>query len=296
MKPGHVFELLLLAMLWGASFMFMRIAAPEFGAIPLMTVRVFIATLSLLPVLLMTRGLDDIRQNLKPIFIVGIFNSALPFCLLAYAAISFTAGFTSILNATAPLWTALITIFWLKYKSTLPTLSGLIIGFFGVVLMVWDKLSLDQLGSASGLAAGLLATFCYGTCVLYSKKRLAGVNSLAVATGSLAFATILLAPLGIIFWPQQSISNQAWLSVIIMAVASTALANVLFFRLIANVGPSKAITVTYLIPLFGMVFGALLLDEVVTSEMLLGCGLILFGVSLATGLIKTNVFMRKMTE
>jgi drug/metabolite transporter (DMT)-like permease len=291
-KLGHFLELLLLAILWGASFMFMRVAVPEFGAIPLMAVRVTIATLCLLPILLITRGFGDIVKHAKPIFIVGIFNSALPFCLLAYAALSFSAGFTSIINATAPLWTALITILWLKHRPSFSMQTGLLVGFCGVVLMVWDKLSVDQIGSASGLTAGLVATLCYGGCILFSKKHLAQVNPLAVATGSLGFAAISLAPLCIIFWPEHTISTKAWTALIIMSVASTAFANVLFFRLIANVGPSKAITVTYLIPLFGMVFGALLLDEKITTAMILGCGLILFGVSLATGLIKTTLFKR----
>lgn len=293
MKPIYAVELLFLAMLWGASFMFMRVAAPEFGAIPLMAVRVIIAGLSLLPFLLLKQGFTELRQNFKPIFIVGLFNSALPFCLLAYASLSFSAGFTSIINATVPLWSALVAIFVLKQKQAKLAQWGLMVGFFGVVMMVWDKLSIDQLGSVGALIAGLLATLSYGCIVFYSKKTLSHINPLTVATGTMITATLMLTPLCIWLWPTQPISMKAWAAVIVMGVASTGFASVLFFRLITNVGPTKAITVTYLIPVFGMIFGMLLLDEKVTFEMLVGCGLILSGVSLATGLVKYNPFNRQ---
>jgi drug/metabolite transporter (DMT)-like permease len=295
LKPIYALELCCLAMLWGASFMFMRIAAPEFGAIPLMAVRVIIASLSLLPFLLLTRGFGEVSQNLKPIFVVGLFSSALPFCLLAYASLSFTAGFTSIINATVPLWSALVAVLVLKQKQPKLAQWGLIVGFCGVVMMVWDKLSIDQLGSVGALIAGLLATLSYGSSVFYSKKTLSHINPLAVATGTMIAASLMLAPFCIGLWPAQPISAKAWTAVIVMGIASTGFAAVLFFRLITNVGPEKAIMVTYLIPVFGMIFGALLLGETVTVEMLAGCGLILGGVSLATGLVKRNPFKRNQT-
>lgn len=286
MKLRDVFELVLLAILWGGSFMLIRVAVPEFGAIALMALRVTIGALCLLPVLLLKKGLPDIKRHFKPIFVVGLFNSAVPFCLLAFAALTFTAGFTSIINATVPLWTALITMVWLKERSSKPVQIGLLVGFCGVVVMVWNKLVIAQDGFVLALIAGLLATLSYGATAIYTKKTLQGVNSISIAFGSLFCAALVLLPLSIFFWPQQAISTQAWVSLFVMSAASTAFAVVLYFRLIASVGPSKAITVTYLIPLFGMLFGAVLLDEVITSEMLGGCGLILLGTGLATGLVK----------
>ncbi|NQZ10692.1 MAG: DMT family transporter [Algicola sp.] len=286
MKLRDVFELVLLAMLWGGSFILIRVAVPEFGVIALMALRVTIGSLCLFPVLLLKKGLPDIKRHFKPIFVVGLFNSAVPFCLLAFAAVTFTAGFTSIINATVPLWSAIITLVLLKQQSSKAAQVGLLVGFCGVIVMVWDKLVIAEDGFVPALIAGLLATLSYGAIAIYTKKALQGVNPISIACGSLFCASLVLLPLSVFFWPQQAISAQAWIALLIMSAASTAFAVVLFFRLIASVGPSKAITVTYLIPLFGMLFGAVLLDEVITSEMLAGCGLILLGVGLATGLVK----------
>lgn len=293
MKLIDVVELLLLSMLWGASFLFMRTAAPEFGPIALIEIRVLIGAVFLMPILLWKNGFRELIKNYKPIATVGILNTALPFCLLAYATLSFTAGFTSVLNATSPLWTALIAVVWLKDKLSIPTTLGMSVGFAGVVFMVWNKLFVVESGFILGLLAGIVAAFLYGVAAIYSKKNLVGVNSLATATGSLISASLFLLPLAYYYWPEQVISTHAWSAVIIMGIASTAIAYVLYFRLIARIGPSKAITVTYLVPVFGMLAGMLFLDEVISREMIIGCGLILFGTSLATGLIRPKPLVDK---
>jgi drug/metabolite transporter (DMT)-like permease len=286
MRLQDLFELLLLAMIWGVSFLFMRIATPEFGVIPLMALRLVIGTLILLPLLLWRAQMTDLKTHGKQIFVLGVLNSAIPFCLLAYATLTFTAGFTSIINATVPLWAALVAFLWLKDKLSTIAIFGLMTGFAGVVFMAWDKGSLAQGNYVISLLAGLGATLCYGACSVYSKARLSHVNSLALATGSLAAGTLFLLPPAIVYWPTHEISDKAWWSALAMGVVCTGFAYVLFFRLIANLGAAKAVTVTYLIPIFAMVFGTLLLDEQVTTQMLIGCALILFGTALATGLIK----------
>lgn len=293
MKISDIIELLLLSMLWGASFLFMRVATPEFGPIALIAVRVFIGALFLMPVLIWKKGMVDITNNIKSIFVVGMLNTALPFCLLAYATLTFTAGFASVLNATSPLWTALIAMVWFNDKSTNTAKMGLAIGFIGVVTMVWSKLVFAESSPISSLVAGLFAAFLYGVAALYSKRHLTNVNPLAIATGSLICASLVLLPLSYFYWPKQDVTSVAWLAVIIMAIASTAIAYVLYFRLVKHVGPSKAITVTYLVPVFGMLFGSIFLGEVITREMLVGCGLILLGTSLATGLVKTKIKLLK---
>jgi drug/metabolite transporter (DMT)-like permease len=285
MKMRDSIDIILLAALWGASFLFVRIAVPHFGPVPLIELRVAIGGLVLLPLLAMRGGLPDLRAALRPIFIVGIVNSALPFTLFAYATISLTAGFVSILNAAAPLFGAIVAWFWLKDRLSPLRIVGLLIGFAGVVVLVWDKASFKAGGSGLAILAALLATLLYGIIVNYTKKRLAGVNSLAIATGSQLCAAVALFPLAIWWWPAELPHLRIWLSVIALGVGCTGIAFILYFRLIANVGPAKAIAVTFLIPVFGVLWGALFLDEETTINMLAGCATILLGTALATGII-----------
>jgi drug/metabolite transporter (DMT)-like permease len=278
-------DLILLAALWGASFLFLRIAVPYFGAVPLIELRVAIGGLVLLPLLALRRGLPDLRAAIRPIFILGVGNSALPFTLFAYATISLNAGFVSILNASAPLFGAIVAYFWLKDRLTPLRVTGLLIGFAGVVVLVWGKVSFEAGGAGLAILASLLASLLYGTMVNYTKQRLAGVNSLAIAIGSQLSAAVALLPLAIWWWPAQVPGLSIWLSVIALGVGCTGIAFILYFRLIANAGPAKAIAVTFLIPVFGVLWGALFLDEETTVNMLAGCATILLGTALTTGII-----------
>jgi drug/metabolite transporter (DMT)-like permease len=278
-------DLILLAALWGASFLFLRIAVPHFGAVPLIELRVAIGGLVLLPLLALRRGLPDLSAAIRPIFIVGVVNSALPFTLFAYATISLNAGFVSILNASAPLFGAIVAWFWLKDRLSPLRIVGLLIGFTGVVVLVWGKASFEAGGSGPAILASLLASLLYGTMVNYTKQRLAGVNSLAIACGSQLCAAVALLPLAIWWWPAELPDLRIWLSVIALGVGCTGIAFILYFRLIANAGPAKAIAVTFLIPVFGMLWGALFLDEETTIKMLAGCATILLGTALTTGII-----------
>ncbi len=286
MRLQDLFELLLLAILWGVSFLFMRVATPEFGVIPLMAARLVIGTFILLPLLVWRKGLKDLIDNRKQILSLGVVNSAIPFCLLSYATLTFTAGFTSIINATVPLWAAFIALLWLKEKLSKTAAIGLVVGFTGVVAMAWDKGALGEGNYILSLAAGLLATLCYGVGSVYSKAKLSHVNSLALATGSLAGGMLLLVPPAVVYWPEHEISAQAWWSLLAMGVLCTGFAYVIFFRLIANLGAARAVSVTYLIPIFSMLFGSLFLHETITNQMLVGCAMVLTGIALATGMVK----------
>lgn len=286
MRLQDILELLFLALLWGISFLFMRVATPEFGVIPLMELRLLIGALVLLPLLLWRQGVKSLKQNGLQVYTLGVFNSALPFCLLAFATLTFTAGFTSIINATVPLWAALIAWLWLKDKLSKIAVLGLLIGFAGVMTMAWNKSAITEGNYVLALLAGLTATLFYGGSSVYSKARLSQVNSLFLATGCLTGGAIVLAVPAILLWPEHSISLKAWLCVITMGSICTGYAYVLFFRLIANIGAARAVTVTYLIPAISMGTGYLFLDEEITNKMLIGCAMILFGTALATGVIK----------
>ncbi len=286
MKPRDLLDLTLLAALWGGSFLFMRVAAPEFGPVALIAVRVGVAAVFLLMVLGLRGGLGLLRRHAAPMTVLGVVNSALPFCLLAYATLSVTAGFTSILNATTPMWGAIVAWLWLRERLTSWRVTGLLIGFAGIVMLSWGKASFTADGSGLAVLAGLAAALSYGIAASYTKRRLTGVDPLAVAAGSQVGAAVVLAPLAALAWPAHGVSATAWASVIVMGIASTGLAYILYFRLIANVGPARAITVTFLVPIFAIIWGALLLGEALTAQMLLGGLVVLAGTALSTGLIK----------
>ncbi|OMH27969.1 DMT family transporter [Motiliproteus sp. MSK22-1] len=292
MTAINVRDLILLAALWGASFLFMRMGAGEFGPIPLIELRVGIAALFLLPMLSWRRDLPILRENGLALLIVGATNSALPFCLIAYSMLYVTAGFASILNATAPMFGAIIAFIWYQQRMTLFQLAGLSIGFAGVVLLVWGRASFNLAGDSIlgdetiAIAAGLVAALFYGIAANYSKSRLSAVSPLVNATGSQVGAALLLLPFALLTWPQQSPPLMSWLAVIVLGVACTGIAYLLYFRLIASAGPQKAIAVTYLVPAFGMVWGAFFLEETITLEMILACAVILLGTALTTGMLK----------
>lgn len=290
MKSRDLAELLALAALWGASFLFMRLGAGEFGPVALAGLRVVGATLFLLPLLVARGQLAALRTHWRAIFVVGIANSALPFLAYSYAALSITAGLSSIFNAGTPLWGALIAWLWLKDRPTSWRALGLAIGFGGVLWLAWDKASFkpgaDGLSSGWAVVACLAATLLYGWSANFTKRHLAGAPPLAVATGSQLSAAVLLLPPMAWWWPAQMPSTTAWVAVALLAVACTGVAYVLYFRLIAHVGPAKAISVTFLIPVFAVVWGWMFLGEGLTLAMGLGCAVILLGTALATGLLK----------
>lgn len=288
MKASDAIDMALLAALWGASFLFMRIAAPAFGPVPLAAMRVIGASLCLLPLLLMRGQGAELRRHWRPLLVVGLMNSTLPFVCYSYAALSITAGLSSIFNASTPLFGAVIAWLWLRDRLTPLRIAGLAIGFAGVSWMVWDQASFKPGGSGWAVVACLAAPLLYGLSASYTKRFLTGVPSFAVATGSLLAAALLLAVPAIVWWPAVAPSVGAWGAAAVLAVACTAVAYVLFFRLIANVGPARTIAVTFLIPVFAVLWGRLFLGEALTSQMAGGCALILLGTGFATGLIKRS--------
>ena len=179
MKSSDVAELLALAALWGASFLFTRMNAAEFGPIALVAVRVTGAALFLMPLLQMRGQMGDLRRHWRAIFVVGITNSALPFLLFSYAALSMTAGLSAIFNAAAPLFGAVIAWLWLNDRLTLPRVLGLVIGFSGVVWLGWDRASFKPGGSGWATLACVAATVLYGASVSLTKRYLSGVAPIA---------------------------------------------------------------------------------------------------------------------
>lgn len=285
MRGRDLADLVLLAALWGGSFLFMRVAAPEFGPFVLASLRTGLAALVLLAILAWRGRLPALRTRTGPIVVVGLLNSALPFCLFSWAALTLNAGFSSILNATTPIWGALVAWMWLGDRLTAPRVAGLALGLAGVAALVWDKLALRPDGLPA-IAAALGAALSYAVSASYARRHLTGVDPLALATGSQVSAAAALLPLAFLAWPARMPSAAAWACALVLAVASTAFAYILFFRLIDRVGPARAITVTFLVPLFAVLWGALFLDEAVTPAMAAGGAVVPLGTALATGVLR----------
>jgi drug/metabolite transporter (DMT)-like permease len=291
-------EFILLASIWGSSFLFTRLAVVEFGALPTAAVRVAIASLFLLPLLLMRGHGPQLRQHWKAVFLVGLMNSGIPFACFAFALLYITTGLSSILNATVPLFGALVAWIWLKDRPDGSRILGLVIGFAGVALLASDKAGLrpappggptgwaETWGPMLAIAACLLATLCYGISASYTRRYLSGLPSLVTATGSQIGATLGLALPAILFWPARTPGLSAWLAILFVGVACTGIAYVLYFRLIESAGPARALTVTFLVPVFALFYGGVFLGESITPWMI-GCGaVILAGTSLSTGLLR----------
>ncbi|PZP30393.1 MAG: EamA family transporter [Roseateles depolymerans] len=288
MKASDLAELTLLAALWGASFLFLRLGAHDFGPIALAAVRVGLASLILLPLLAWRGQLGQLRQHAAGLLLVGLLNSALPFALFSYAALSITAGLASIVNASTPLWTALVAYVWLRQGLTRGRVLGLMIGFAGVAFLAWDQASFKPGADHRGLWAMLAclgATCCYGLAANASRRFLGQASPLAVATGSQLAAALLLAVPAWAQWPAAWPGTLAWGSAVGLAVLCTAVAYILYFRLMSRVGPTNAVTVTFLIPVFALLWGGLFLGEAVSGRMLAGGGVILVGIALALGLV-----------
>ena len=288
--PRWQTEFLVLAMIWGASFLFMRTAAIEFGALLTAGLRVGIAALFLLPLLLLRGQGPVLRAHWKPVFLIGVFNSALPFALYSFAVQHITTGLSSILNATVPLFGAMVAWVWLGDKPTLSRAMGLGIGFLGVLLLAAGEASFKP--NASGIAplwavaACLLATLSYGVSANFAKRFIPHVPPLATATGSQMGATLALLVPSLLTIPSDSPSLQAWGALVVVGVVSTGVAYILYFRLIDQTGPARALTVTFLVPVFAIAYGVVLLDEHITPWMIL-CGLVIvIGTGLASGLLE----------
>lgn len=285
MKPRDLLDLTLLAALWGGSFLFMRYAVPDFGVVPLIWLRVALASICLLPLLLMKRQFGALRRQAGALTVMGLFNSGLPFLLIAWATLSITAGLASIMNAMTPVFTALIGALWLGDRLDGRRSLGLLLGLAGVALLAADKADFRPGGSGWAIVAMLLATACYGFAANHTRRYLQGVPALVNATGTQLVSALVLLPPALWSWPERMPGLGPWLAALVLGVACSALAYLLFFRLIARVGASRAVTVTFLVPVFGTLWGALFLDEPVTASMLAGGAVVLLGTGLATGVI-----------
>jgi len=280
--PARALALLVtLAALWGGSFVFMRIAVSAMGPVPLTFVRVTLAALVLLSLAAARRDVPDLRTRWRGFAVIGLVNSALPFVLICFAEQTITASTAGILNATSPFFGAIAAALWLGEPLTARKSGGMALGLAGVALLVGLQPEPLTFTTGVAVAACLAAAVCYGLAGVYARKRMQGVPSFAIACGSQLSAAIVLAPVLPFVSMPGPVTSWVVFNVVALAVASTAIAYLIYFRLIADIGPSRALTVTFLIPLFGVLWGYLFLGEAITANMLAGGALIVAGTALA---------------
>jgi drug/metabolite transporter (DMT)-like permease len=280
MSLKETFALFALAAIWGASYLFIRVAVPALGPLPLAGGRVALAALVLFIGLRFTSARPDLRSHWRKLLILGGLNAAIPFSLISAAELHVTASLAAMLTATAPMWSALFSALWLGEKISVRRALGLALGVAGVgVLVGWSPLDLSLPVSLSILAV-IVATASYAGATVYSKRYLANVPAPTLALGQQVAATVLLAVPALWRVPAAEPTMQALGALTALAVVCTAVAYLLFFRLLATIGPTRVSTVTYLIPVFGTAWGAMFLHEPVSRGMVIGLVLILASVLL----------------
>lgn len=292
MSTASLFRLLILAALWGGSFLFMRVAATPLGPVVLIEARVGFAAITLLIISFYLRKKLKFGYNIKHFFILGLFNSALPFLLFAYSAQFLNVSTLAILNSTSPIWGAIIGAFLTKKWLTKSVSIGLLLGFIGVSILVgWEGVRIGT-GAIVPIIAALMAAFSYGVATNYAKNA-PQVSSYDNAHGSMWASVIILLPLLPFFPFRESLTLDIFTAVVLLGVFCTGLAYLLYFRLIVDVGASSALTVTFLIPVFGILLGHLFLDEVIGLNTLFGSLLVIIGTMFVTGLSPTKIFNKK---
>jgi len=276
--------LVILGALWGASFIFIRVAVPALGPFVLVDLRVLLAAAALVLYAVIASSLPKLRSNWGRFLVLGGFNAALPFTLIAAAEINLTASLAAILNATTPLFAAVVAAVWIGEVLTPKRVGGLLLGIVGVAVVVgWTPVALSPVVVLS-VGASLVAALSYGLGGVYAKRAFPGVPPLGMAIGQQAAAGLLLVPPAAATLPGEAPSLAVVLSLLSLSLLSTALAYLLYFRLITSVGPTSTLTVTFLVPVFGLLFGALFLEEPVGVGTFVGLGVILSSVALVTGI------------
>jgi drug/metabolite transporter (DMT)-like permease len=286
MKPRDAAMLVALAALWGASFLFMRIAATPFGPIPMIASRMFIAALAFLPLIRRREDLDLLRRHWRPLLGNGLLSAAIPFSLLAYTSLSLTAGFTSLLNALTPITTAVIaSVFW-GQRLRRSQWVGLGLGLSGVAILCWGRMSFREGGSGWAIVTAVLATFCYGFGGNYAKRRFAHLPANITAAGTLSGAALATLVPGVALWPAVNPSAIPWISVVLLGILCTSVAYLLYFRLLLSATATQVASVTFLVPVFAILWGTLFLGEGLTLQMAIASVVILTGTALANGILR----------
>ena len=274
--------LVLLGAIWGASFLFIRITAPVFGPLFLMAIRVILAGLILAGVAVLIHKSPTLRGQWREFLILGALNAGIPFTLIAFAQLELTVAMASILNSTTPLFTTLVAAIWIGEALTRNKILGVILGIIGVTVLVGGSpFELTPTFLISALAS-LGAALAYGLGTVYAKRAFQDVPILTMSIGQLLGAGILLLPISMTALPHTAPTVDVLLSLVLLIVVSTSFAYLLYFYLLEHVGPTKTSTVTFLVPVFGTIWGTIFLQEPLSAGLFAGLAIILLSVTLVT--------------
>jgi drug/metabolite transporter (DMT)-like permease len=292
MSSTDLLKLFFLAAVWGASFIFMRISVPEFGVILTAALRILLAGLSLLAFAYLQNVPLLWRKNVKFYAVVGFFSAALPFSCFAFAAQFLPSAYSAVINSTAPLFGALFSVFWLSDRLSVHKLIALLLGISGVTILVGAGSLLINLHTLLATFAGLIAAASYAISSILIKKlgqqkstgialtADKGIHPYAMASGSLLVGAMMLLPACAFSFPEFMPTNKAIFSLMALSLMSTALAQAIFIPLISRIGPTRAMTVTFLIPIFGMLWGYLFLHEEIHTSTIVGSAIVLMAMGL----------------
>ena len=271
--------------MWGASYLFMRYAVPHFGAALMIELRVLIAGLLLAAFMLAAGRKADWRRHWRAWVLVAVIGTAVPFLLIAEAVRTIDASTAAILNALVPLFTTIVAALWIRDAITPAKAAGIVMSIAGTAVLVgWTPTPMTS-KELTAAAMSVAATLLYGCNIVYSRVRLREAAPVATSAWTLLLAALVLLPFTPLDRDLAAIPASAWLAVLGLAVVSTTVAFIFYYRLIADIGAVKASTVTLLVPVFGMIWGVLLLGEPLTPGRLTGCAIILFGCALILGLV-----------
>ena len=271
--------------MWGGSYLFMRYAVPHLGAVLMIELRVLIAGVALAAFVYGTGGRVGWARHWRAYLFVGAVGLALPFVLIAQALTVIDASTAAILNALAPLWASIVAALWIREPITPAKAGGIALCLVGTAVLVGWTPSPVTGRELFAAALSVAATAVYGYTIVFTKVHLKGSSPMGTSAATLLLAAAALLP----FTPHRDLSAvppMAWLAVLGLALVSTTVAFIFYYRLIADVGPVKAITVTLLVPVFGMLWGVIFLGEPLTAGRIAGCGIILAGCSLILGLVR----------
>jgi drug/metabolite transporter (DMT)-like permease len=285
----NIIDFVLLSALWGMSYVFIRLTVGHVAPIVMAESRLVIAALGIAIFAIFKKSwrenLIPYKKDLPRITIIASLNSVIPFALFTYAMQYLNAGMGAILNSTSPIWTAIIGAIWLKDRLSPSRIVGLILGFSGIVFMMWGKAHFSTGGLGLPILASIGVTFSYGIATNYIKVYGQGIQPFGLAFSSMVIGSLMLAIPAFMNLPTEAIPLSAWIGILGLGIGSTSIAYILFYRLIDETGPTVAITVTFLVPVFSILWGDIFLDEQLTLQTFFGGLIIILGTALAVGLI-----------
>ncbi|MDA8935367.1 DMT family transporter [Gammaproteobacteria bacterium] len=271
--------LIFLGALWGSAFMFIKVATPEYGPVALVNARLIIASLIFLPILLRKKYLPLLAPIWKHVLVLSVINNMIPFTLFSFASLGSSSNILAILNATTAFNTMVIAYFWINESVTFKQIVGLILGFIGVIILVNPQNSEATLISSISC---LVAAAFYSLSTVFIQKNSAKTNKLVLIGWSIVFSAVLMMPISYIYLPESIPSFEANISAIWLGAVSTGLGFLGYVRLIDKIGAVKTSIVAYFLPVFGILWGYIFLDEKISTSVVIGCLVVLMGIFLAT--------------